>query len=157
VATPTAIQLETWGPDPERPGYLKFERTPSYRDVFRQLAAALETEGLIDEYFAPAIELETGNAEHPHTCGGRLDEHLPRHIRWVACWAVTGGSEGDYIHVEFVVIAPGGHTQRQLSVLIDLGSSLTNLAVSRGSSTFGKAAFLSSLHFRWHFSGLPEE
>jgi len=113
VATPTQIQLETWAPDPERPGYLKFESTPSYRDVFRQLAAALESEELIDEYFSPAIELETGDRDHPHTDGGRLDAHLPRHIRWVACWAVTGGSEGHYIHVEFLVAAPDGHTQRQ--------------------------------------------
>ncbi len=61
--------------------------------MFDQLAEALKAEGLIDEYFEPGCELAHDNT---------FDEPMPRNVRWVAAWAVTGGSEGHYIHVELV-------------------------------------------------------
>ena len=95
------IKLSYWKPDPDRPGYLKFVGTPTYRQVFDLLHEVLEAEGLIDEYFEPSLSLEqdTSLTEGRQ----RLDEPVPRDIRWVCCWTVRGGSEGDYIHIEFDV------------------------------------------------------
>ncbi len=86
------IPLEHWIPDPERPGYLAFAGTPTYREVFTALAGALAAEGLVDEYFAPGLAID----------GPALDALVPRGARRVACWAATGGSEGHYVHVELV-------------------------------------------------------
>ena len=67
--------------------------------MFDQLNKELTDEGLIDEYFDLALWLEHDTSTQEGR--DRADEPLPRNIRWVACWAVTGGSEGWYIHIEF--------------------------------------------------------
>jgi hypothetical protein len=54
-----------------------------------------EYESLIDEYFSgPDIAPDGGS------CGDGL---VPHNFRWIACWAVTGGNEGHYVHVDFMV------------------------------------------------------
>ena len=40
----------------------------------------------------------------------RDDPPLPEHYQWVACYAVTGNSEGHYIHVDVVL---NGYTMPQ--------------------------------------------
>lgn len=94
------IELEHWVPDPARPGYLKFAGTPTYREVFKRLEAALTAEGLIDEYLEPSLKLEDAAA---------FDQPMPR-VRFVQSYAVTGGNEGHYIHVDLLIepIAPDG-------------------------------------------------
>lgn len=63
----------------------------------RQLAQILEPEIMaLDhdgfEYFALSIEAK-------YTNPARLDQPIGRY-RWIACYAVTGGSEGHYVHVD---------------------------------------------------------
>jgi hypothetical protein len=98
MATPTPIQLEHWSPDPEKPGYLKFAGTPTYREVFDRLRAALDAEELIDEYFEPATWLEKDSEDLRNAA---FEQPMPR-VRFVQCYAVTGGSEGHYVHVDFL-------------------------------------------------------
>lgn len=68
----------------------------SFRDVYRRLRRVLEREELIDEYFS----LQSDHREPPH--GNRKWNELVRDYRWIACYAVTGGSEGHYVHVELI-------------------------------------------------------
>lgn len=97
MADTAVIALEEWVPDPERPGYLKFVSTPTYRSVLTRLEAVLQAEGFIDEYFLASFSVEA-----------KMDEPFPRNVRWPAAWAVTGGSEGHYIHVD-LVFSDGRH------------------------------------------------
>ena len=59
-------------------------------DVWSKLREVLDAEGLIDEYFSLAIQTD-------QTFWKLLEGY-----RWIACYAVTGGSEGHYIHVDLV-------------------------------------------------------
>lgn len=61
----------------------------------RQPGCDGEYESLIDEYFSgPDIAADGG------CVGSGL---VPHDYRWIACYAVTGGNEGHYVHVEFRV------------------------------------------------------
>lgn len=51
------------------------------------LKCKAETYWYIDEYFH----------------GPDVDALVPHNFRWIACYAVTGGSEGHYIHIDFMV------------------------------------------------------
>ena len=64
--------------------------TDTVADVYRKLRDVLQAEDLIDEYFSLAIETDA-------TFWKLLESH-----RWIACFAVTGGSEGHYVHVDLV-------------------------------------------------------
>jgi hypothetical protein len=46
------------------------------------------------EYFTPSLTLEPNE-----TRASRVAQPIGRY-RWIACYAVTGGSEGHYIHVD---------------------------------------------------------
>ena len=76
----------------------RIEPLDTERATLRALAAQLEPEirTLVDtdgfEYFSLSIA-----ATHLHP--RRADEPIGRY-RWIACYAVTGGSEGHYIHVD---------------------------------------------------------
>ncbi len=81
-----AIELEVWKPNPDKPGYLKLERRRTNGEVFDDLKAALTKAGMMpDEYFSC---LDRGGV-------------IPRY-RWITCYAVTGGSEGHYSHIEVI-------------------------------------------------------
>lgn len=64
--------------------------TDTVADVCRRLRAVLESEDLIDEYFSVSIDTD------PPFC------KLVENHRWIACYAVTGGSEGHYIHIDLI-------------------------------------------------------
>jgi hypothetical protein len=64
--------------------------TDTVADVYRKLRAVLEADGLIDEYFSVSNMAEPSFLE-------LFESH-----RWIACYAVTGGSEGHYIHVDLI-------------------------------------------------------
>lgn len=64
--------------------------TDTVADVCRRLRAVLESEDLIDEYFSVSID-----TDQPF-------QKLAENYRWVACYAVTGGSEGHYIHIDLI-------------------------------------------------------
>jgi len=69
---------------------LAITETDTVADVCRKLRAILDAENLIDEYFSLSIETD-------QTFWKLLEDY-----RWIACYAVTGGSEGHYIHVDLV-------------------------------------------------------
>ena len=74
-------------------GSLKLRYDMTFLEALRLVRAYLDHEGLIDEYFSPN--------EQP--CRGKIFETIERgSYRWIACYAVTGGSEGHYIHIDAV-------------------------------------------------------
>lgn len=77
--------------DPDKPGYLRFVRMATYRELFDYCEKALKTSGIYDE-------LEYFSLMHHKDA----DLPLPRHLKWLAVFAVTGGSEGYYVHVETI-------------------------------------------------------
>jgi hypothetical protein len=120
---PGFIEAHVWEPeykDGIKTGYSKLVRMKTLKEVFKELYAELdvlicdkcgherkrrktyakpdyggdkckecegEYESLLDEYFhGPDSEFAT----------------VPKNYRWVACYAVTGGNEGHYIHVEYL-------------------------------------------------------
>ena len=84
------IELEHYVSDPAKPGYLKFAREATYREVADQCETALKHAGLWDDldYFG------TDSCEPSETPWPRS--------RWVAVYAVPGNSEGHYIHVDAI-------------------------------------------------------
>jgi hypothetical protein len=77
--------------DPEKPGYLRFLRMATYQELFDYCDKVLRSSGIHDEleYFDL---MQHKSADLP----------LPRHLKWLAVFAVTGGSEGHYVHVEII-------------------------------------------------------
>ena len=69
---------------------LTISQTDTVTDVFRKLRAVLDEEHLIDEYFSVS-----GQSDQPFW-------NLVESYRWIACYAVTGGSEGHYIHIDLI-------------------------------------------------------
>lgn len=84
------IETEVWVLNPEKPGYLKMERKKTVNEVFQELVSVLKEEGLYGEldYFNIRVGIDR-KADFP-------DFH------WIACFSVTGGSEGHYIHVDVI-------------------------------------------------------
>jgi hypothetical protein len=69
---------------------LTVTQTDTVADVCGKLRAILEADGLIDEYF-----YVSGSSDQPFW--GLVESH-----RWIACYAVTGGSEGHYVHIDLI-------------------------------------------------------
>jgi len=63
-------------------------------EVYTALYAQLEAEGLVDEYFS--------DMTHHRIPGELFTEDKWPDARWISCFAVTGDSEGYYIHVEAI-------------------------------------------------------
>ena len=70
-----------------RPLHIKDDDTVA--KVFRKVRTVLDREGLIDEYFSLS-DRSIGNEKFSSLRG------------FIACYPVTGGSEGHYIHVDVV-------------------------------------------------------
>ena len=98
--------------DPDRPGYLRFVRMATYGELFDYCEKALKSSGVHDEleYFGL---LHYSDSPKP----------LPRRIKWLAVFAVTGGSEGHYIHVEAITTNDDPHRGHDRETLI-LGKDL---------------------------------
>lgn len=77
-----------WTKDPDKPGYLKRLRNITPREAASMLEDKLKEEGLTYEYLSSC---ERYNKE----------EEMPNRGS-VACYAVTGGSEGHYVHVDYL-------------------------------------------------------
>jgi len=57
------------------------------KDIHKDLKTALRD--MVDEYFNLATPSLT-------------KEKWPRFVKWIACYAVTGASEGHYVHVDLI-------------------------------------------------------
>lgn len=67
-------------------------------EVMRELDRRLTSEDLIDEYFAMGQEYQYAQARKSYT-----PVDWPASYRWIACYAVRGGSEGHYTHVDLIM------------------------------------------------------
>jgi len=65
-------------------------QTDTVADVCRKLRGVLQAEDLIDEYFSVSIDRDQPFFK------------LAENYRWIACYAVTGGSEGHYVHIDLI-------------------------------------------------------
>ncbi len=80
---------------------------PTIRRIFNRAVRVVTREGLIDEGLSIFPSLTKYNHAEPwgvaddSPCQKTFEELLPG-FRCVACFAVTGGSEGHYIHVELL-------------------------------------------------------
>jgi hypothetical protein len=101
--TTTTIDTDVWEPDTERPGYLKHVRQRTVGEVYDDLQAAL---GIRQS--GPDFHLPDGCNEYFSLMVPRGTD-WPRNHRTVA-YAVTGGSEGWYVHVSTIDYnGTGGH------------------------------------------------
>lgn len=69
---------------------LTITESDTVADVHRKLRDVLDNENLIDEYFSVSA-----TADQPFS-------KLLESYRWIACYVVTGGSEGHYVHVDLI-------------------------------------------------------
>lgn len=69
------------------------------RDVYDELRRSLGE--LVDEYFHIASS-QTETPISGWSAGLVSMATWPDRVRWIACYAVTGGSEGHYIHVDLI-------------------------------------------------------
>lgn len=67
-------------------------------NIYRDLVVVLGD--MVDEYF----RLGGARQPTPSEPGFRLsgNDKWPTDCKWIACYAVTGGSEGHYIHVDVI-------------------------------------------------------
>ena len=84
---------------------LTIKTTDTLADVFRLLRDVLHEEDLIDEYFDLCIETD------------QTFWSLVESYRWIACYPVTGGSEGHYIHVDLIHGYDGDSTGKTLHLI----------------------------------------
>jgi hypothetical protein len=86
---PDPVEIETWEPVPDRPGFVRNTENRSIKAVYDDLVAYLtEIEALPEEYFTICFPYK----------GRRQAEPFPEFNR-IACFPVRGGSEGYYVHV----------------------------------------------------------
>jgi hypothetical protein len=88
------IDIEVWVPNPDKPGYLQLGRTKTIYEVEAELKARLKADGYWEylDYFDICAALNEKETKA---------QTWPKH-RWIACYVVTGGSEGYYVHVDIV-------------------------------------------------------
>lgn len=89
------IELETWERDSDCPA-LRLRRLGmrTYGEVLVELNARLDAVGYRPDEYGYTLWLR-------HEVVGIEDHILPPH-RWIASYAVTGGSEGHYMHIDFL-------------------------------------------------------
>ncbi|SMB96849.1 hypothetical protein SAMN00808754_1687 [Thermanaeromonas toyohensis ToBE] len=93
------IEIYKYEPDPENPPYLRYLGNRTVGEVYRELVERLEADGLLpEEYFDVVYE----SPVRP-----RLDAEFPRYLV-LACYPVTGRSEGHYVHVDAFVEGDSG-------------------------------------------------
>jgi hypothetical protein len=69
--------------------------------VYRLCYKVLEREGLLDEYFSRLHPFDGYRGHEGREVERWRDLRFNQH-RWVACYPVEGGNEGDYVHVDLI-------------------------------------------------------
>jgi hypothetical protein len=107
------FESSIYRPNPEKPGYLKFERMATVGELFDFCKASLDEAGVSEllEYFSIMSRVER-------------DQPLPVNLRWLVVFPVTGGNEGFYIHIE-AIYHDDSPTEAKRKLLI-LGKDLSN-------------------------------
>jgi hypothetical protein len=153
---PDPIPVDVWryviDPETKKPtGTIKRERMRTMGEVFADLDKKLDV-----------VVCDKCKHERPRTpqdvgaihegCGGKyswfIDEYfhgpfkddarqpVPFGYRWVACWPVTGASEGHYVHIHFVV--PEGESCK----LVRLALGKTFRGMDHAAEIAGRCAIL---------------
>ena len=87
------IEIQKHEPHPEKKGYLIHTGNISIKEVYKQLKERLEKEDLLpEEYFSISCD-------HHY----KENATFPNDYKWIACYAVTGSSEGYYTHIDVLV------------------------------------------------------
>lgn len=105
---------------------LTITETDTVADVYQKLRGILEAEGLIDEYFSLSIETDLTFWK------------LQESYRWIACYAVTGGSEGHYVHLDLI----GGYGQDWTGKALHLITGKTFLGLAHALKIANRCAEL---------------
>lgn len=85
------IQTEIWVPSKEHPGCVEYKGQRNAREVYTEIRDLLKAENLMpDEYFIIGSKFDNINVNVPKVVD-------------VICYAKLGGSEGIYLHVDFIV------------------------------------------------------
>lgn len=83
-------------------GYVHTIRTKTIQEVYDELVARLKFEGnLPDEYFDISATIAYNDANDKFDSGLHRNSEWPVY-QWIACYPVTGNSEGHYIHVDII-------------------------------------------------------
>lgn len=82
------IETKIWEPVPEKPCMVRVVRNKTIQEVYDEVVMFLKENNVFDEldYF---LISNNKDAEFPSD-------------NWIACYAVVGGSEGHYIHVDVI-------------------------------------------------------
>lgn len=97
--TATVVETEVWEPDTARPGYSKRVRVKTIREVFEEVRAAIATPVEYSPGCGIFWEWGEGCNEYMNVPSWVDDTREWPKGRLVV-FAVTGGSEGHYVHVE---------------------------------------------------------
>lgn len=112
------IEIHQYETDAENPGYVRYSGNRPVGEVFTELKERLKAENLLpDEYF---------DLVYPDVVKPKLELEFPRY-RWIACYAVTGDSEGHYIHVDAVVPRTDLDSPIYQIVMVFLGKTFQDL------------------------------
>lgn len=94
------IETDVYLPVEGKPGLLRYSHQRPLKEVFEELEARLKQDGLLpDEYFGICVLLRYSDEWQEDNGAGYL---FPA-WRFLACFPVTGGSEGHYIHVDAIL------------------------------------------------------
>jgi hypothetical protein len=81
---------EWYGTDISCGGYIVETIPATINKVFDYLSKSMPDD-MIDEYFSNMAKYDKNG-----------NEAFPQDYNWIACYAVTGGSEGHYVHVDII-------------------------------------------------------
>jgi hypothetical protein len=79
-----------YGKDIACGGYIVETIPATINQVFDYLSKSMP-DGMIDEYFSNMSKYDKSG-----------EQAFPQKYDWIACYAVTGGSEGHYVHVDII-------------------------------------------------------
>jgi len=125
------IQLDVTATDED--GYVHTMRTKTIQEVYDELVARLKFEdNLPDEYFSLSVAIRYNDIGDRCGTGLHKDDEWPEY-HWIACYPVTGNSEGHYIHVD----------------IIDKDGRATNIFLAKTFHGFERAAEIAAA-CAWH-------
>ena len=115
------IDIELWKPHPDKPGFVVVDRVKTVQEVFDELVAKLEEEKLIDEYFTISSTIKYGRDDELNR-----DKPFPDY-RWIASYAVTGGNEGHYIHIDVINHVKGSTALHNTALSVFVGKTFQGM------------------------------
>ncbi len=95
------IEIHKYEPNPENPPYLRYAGNRTVGEVFEELQGRLKAEGLLPEEYFDLVYSSVTRGARPEPRAEFPD------CRTIACYPVTGRSEGYYIHVDALVARHG--------------------------------------------------